>query len=82
MRLIMWIILAIISVIFIMLHFVAPELVPTKILIIYIILVAIIIILSRRYLSQNNITNIETKISDFLSNFTFSKLSKLHIGNF
>lgn len=82
MRLIMWIILAIISVIFIMLHFVAPELVPTKILISYIILVAIIIILSRRYLSQNNITNIETKISDFLSNFTFSKLSKLHIGNF
>tara|TARA_Y100000389_G_scaffold40891_1_gene35483 strand:+ start:4990 stop:7560 length:2571 start_codon:yes stop_codon:yes gene_type:complete len=82
MRLIMWIILATISVIFIMLHFVAPELVPTKILITYIILVAIIIVISRRYLSQNNIRNIETKISDFLSNFSFSKLSKLHIGNF
>lgn len=82
MRLTLWIILAIISTIFIILHFLIPELVPTNILITYIALVAIIIVISRRYLSKDGIRNIETKISDILSNFTFTKLKKLLLFNY
>jgi hypothetical protein len=51
-QLIFWSTLGLISLIFIVLHFVAPKIIPTWVLIIYIVIVVIVILISRGYLSQ------------------------------
>lgn len=62
-QLIFWSTLGLISLIFIVLHFVAPKIIPTWVLIIYIVIVVIVILISRGYLSQQNLTDISTKLS-------------------
>ena len=61
-QLIFWSILTIISIIFIVLHFVNEKLVPTWVLITYIIFIIIVILISRGYFSQSNINTIENKM--------------------
>lgn len=67
-QLIFWSTLGLISLIFIVLHFVAPKIIPTWVLIIYIVIVVIVILISRGYLSQQNLTDISTKLSSSFSN--------------
>lgn len=67
-QLIFWSTLGLISLIFIVLHFVAPNIIPTWVLIIYIVIVVIVILISRGYLSQQNLTDISTKLSSSFSN--------------
>ena len=63
-QLIFWSAIGIISIIFIALHFISPKIIPTWVLIIYIVIIVIIILMSRGYFSQQNLTDISTKISN------------------
>ena len=67
-QLIFWSALGIISVILIAIHFISPKIIPTWVLIIYIVIIVIIILISRGYLSQQNLTDISTKLSSSFSN--------------